>query len=364
MVFNCFCKLLIVKTTIKLSLHFITISLLLMSLFISNAFTKDDSIHNYIDQANGANRSTTTGSEADPFKSITYSILKNKNTSEPLFLHIKSGVYDADPSKKANEREIFPIELKNGMTIQGDDGVDNCIFNSNSKAAILRGEYLSDILIKNLTLKNMHRTSGGNGGGCEFIRCSGKVEQCIIQNNKAGDGGGIRLTVPNGDFFYLSENIVTGNTALSGKGGGLYIASTFKGDISSNTFNDNSAKDGSGGGFCISGDLYGNILDNQFNNNSATSSDGTWGGGFHVNAIFGNIQGNVYNNNSSSNSGGGFYSNYLYGDLINNSFNDNSAKWGGAFFVHITLVGNITTNIFNNNSATNYVDFESDFLNF
>ncbi|CAN2039495.1 hypothetical protein GMMP15_1300002 [Candidatus Magnetomoraceae bacterium gMMP-15] len=50
-----------------------------------------------------------------------------------MFVHVKAGTYDADPAKPANEREIFPIDLKNGMTIQGDDGAENCIINGRSR---------------------------------------------------------------------------------------------------------------------------------------------------------------------------------------------------------------------------------------
>ena len=116
-------------------------------------------IHIYIDQAGGANTSGTAGTEGDPFKSITYALLTmdGRGAADPWVVHVKAGVYDADPAKPAGEREIFPIELREGMTLQGDDGAGSCIisgsFNADSQVALVYGENLSGITIVGLALQ-------------------------------------------------------------------------------------------------------------------------------------------------------------------------------------------------------------------
>jgi len=350
-------KCLSVKLT-KIQLLSQLIAIILLSIFVSNGFTEKIYQHIYIDQANGTNSFSTTGTEADPFKSISYAILKNKDTTEPLFIHVKTGVYDANPTKAANEREIFPIELKNGMAIQGDDGVENCIisgaFNSNSKAAILKGQNLSGILIKDLTLKDMNRTSG-NGGGCEIINCSGKIEGCVFKSNKSENGGGFYLTIAQNALFDINSNKFFSNSCSYKWGGGFHVNSILKGNVSGNIFNNNSANyEARGGGFCVSGNFTGDIFGNTFNVNSADKTSDSRGGAF---CILGHFRGNLYSNTFKGNSGrnmaSAFYIIALTGNIYDNLFIGNVGD--SVFSVYYNMKGDVSDNIFTGNSESFFI---------
>jgi len=312
--------------------------------------------HIYVDQEQGSNSSMTTGSQTDPFKSITYAVLSNKDAEMPLFFHIKSGIYDTNPEKTANEREIFPIELKNNMTIQGDDGAENCIisgaFNTNSKSAIIRGDSVSDIYIKELTIKDITRSSG-NGAGCELIDCSGKIEGCVFQNCKGSYSysGALWMSFESKGHFDLLQNSFMDNSHQA-----IYAQTGYYGNISHNIFKNNRQ------GFVINGEMKGNIEFNLFINNQCYTN----GAGFSCGDIIGNIFDNVFYSNTLTNNdkhGVGFYSRNITGNIMNNYFIENSVTGSyrcqgiGFFAQHIS--GNISGNLFSGNTA--YTSYSSGF---
>ncbi|KPA12492.1 secreted protein containing DUF1565, partial [Candidatus Magnetomorum sp. HK-1] len=166
------------------------LTLLMLVTFVSLAFS---STHIWVDQNNGINDSSTPGTETQPFKSITYAFMKIKDST--IVVHIKAGVYDSNTSKPANEREYFPLQLRNEIIIQGESSKEECIIvgNENSNSPILFGENLSNIIIKNITFKSMKRTGGTkNGSAIELISSSGIIDNCaFIENETAGYGGGL-----------------------------------------------------------------------------------------------------------------------------------------------------------------------------
>jgi hypothetical protein len=305
--------------------------------------------HFYIDQANGHNTSTTAGTEADPFKSITYAIstMVARSTPDPWVVHIKAGTYDADPAKPANEHEVFPIELRSGMTLQGDDGAANCVisgaFNPNSNVALVHGESVQSLVIKHLTLRDMIRTGGTQyGGGAELVQCTGSVETCIFSKDQALFGGGLWLSLaPSGQFFIrsntFSECKVSGSYVRTG--GGFYVQGDLSGAIEGNTFIGNSSHGGAG--FHVAGSLNGDVLTNTFVENSASRSVGDalyypaiYGGGFYVSAnLVGNVVSNVFTRNLA----------YSYNTI------GLGYSRGGAFYVGGSFTGSITGNMFSGN---------------
>lgn len=348
----------------------------------------DDGI--YIDQVNGTNNSTTIGSAIDPFKSITYAMLTMaaRNTPDPWVVHIRAGIYDSDPDKPSNEREIFPIELRDGITFQGDTGAANCIlsgaFIPESQTAIIKGENLNNIIIKGLTIRDMYRTGGSvHGAGCELINCTGVIQGCVIKNNRCltslsyGYGSGFWLSIPEGGIFNIMENIFKGNGRSashrdrSASGGGFYVSGNYSGNISGNTFSKNSSYDhpAYGGGFFLNGNCSGDIKDNSFIQNYSGSShhSPSSGGGFYISGIYiGNITGNNFNGNmcwtsgyksTGTSKGGGFcVDNNFSGNITANTFNENYiVAWqpshGGGFFVRGSFNGQISENTFNKNSS-------------
>jgi len=316
--------------------------------------------HIYIDQAKGVNSSSTPGTEGEPFKSITYAMLvfKNQGTPNPWTVHIKAGTYNSDPTKPENEQEVFPIELRDNMTIQGDDGAENCIisgvFNTDiyNQLPILRGEGVSDITVKDLTLRDMKRT--GDGGGCYLSSSSGSIEGCLFKNNQASYGGGIYVSVFEGKRFDITGN--TFSEHFASYGGGVYVPGGLTGNITGNTFSQNTAK--TGGGVYVLGSLTGNITGNTFSQNTVYSLSFSYGGGVYVlGSLTGNITGNTFSQNSAYSSGGGVYVyGGLTGNITGNTFSGNSATYGfgGGVSVNGLFTGSIDLNLFSNNSVEEY----------
>jgi len=352
----------------KFALFVLVLSMAIFLYFQNYAYANIDYMHIYIDQAKGNNSYETDGSEVTPFKSITYAMLvmKNLNITKPLFLHIKAGVYNSDPSKKANEREIFPIEITNSIVMKGEDNAKECIisgsYNSDSKSALIRGQNLTNIFIQNLTLKEMERIdSASNGGALELINCSGTIENCIISNNKSTLGGGLWIeTSDNLQFNILNNQFKSNQSSISG--GGFYVIGDYIGEIKGNSFISNSiySKDkAKGGGFHIEGSCLANISNNTFYSNIIkTEEDHACGAGFYISNQIGKISNNLFINNSTeyvhhkSQFGGGFYIfDTITGSIEKNTFIGNYSQYGGGFCLYGKIIGTISSNLFSINTA-------------
>ncbi len=325
----------------------------------------------WVDQAEGHNVSSTTGAQADPFKSITYAMLTmtGRGAPDPWRLRIKAGVYDYDPAKPANEREVFPIELRDGMTLEGADGADVCIvsgaFNPLSNVGLVRGQNVASVTVRDLTFRDMNRTGGTvRGAGLELMEVSGTLERCTLTSNDANMGGGAWVSLLDGGTLYLLDNTFTDNG-----GGGLYVQDAFTGNVSGNTFSGNEfcgftvvgAFTGDvsgnifvrntfslgGGGFSVGGAFTGNVSGNTFTRNSG-------GGGFNVGGTFaGNISSNTFVGNSWGGNGGAFHVwGELAGDISNNTFAGNHGVCYGAFSLG-SLNGAVASNTFSRNSTDN-----------
>jgi len=367
--------------------------------------------HVWVDQSNGINNSSTTGSEESPFKSITYALMKIKN--DLIFLHIKAGLYDSSDTKPANEREIFPIKLRNQIIVQGESDKEDCVIsgNENSNYPIFFGENLQDITIKNITFTNMQRTGGTkNGAGIELINCSGTIHDSAFINNIAygGYGGGIWLTAPEvGSFNVFSCNFDSNSGT---HGGGIYI----KGNVTSDSFTNNHFESNNKGGIYVEGNwkvnenftnntllnnsnysaiyvhgkleiankqfsdnifegnyrglyVYGDFIADIENNSFIKNAVNSHGAGFYV---YYNVDGKIFNNQFKENSctgtshGSGFYVNgNVSSNISNNTFDSNKSYYCGGFYVNGQMDADIFNNIFNNNMCTHYSAFIVSTLN-
>ena len=90
--------------------------------------------HIYVDAVNGANAPTGRGSAASPYQSITYALLisTKSNLPDPWHVHIRPGTYNSDPAKPPAEREIFPLDLRQGMIFEGTTTAEECIIDGGS----------------------------------------------------------------------------------------------------------------------------------------------------------------------------------------------------------------------------------------
>jgi len=222
-----------------------------------------DYTHIWVDQATGTNSADTPGTADRPFKSITFALALAKNLTwpEPWRIHIRAGMYDADPCKPDIETEVFPIELRQDMILEGTDA-NTCIIDgrhlTDGYVPLVYGENLTNLEIRGLTLRNMDH-SQGNGGAAELISCAAQISYCKFENNSALSGGGVYLKPSLGSFRIggcaFTNNYAAGEVGGSSGcqgGGGLYLQGLglgqqiLNGSIAGCSFINNSAKRGGG----------------------------------------------------------------------------------------------------------------------
>ncbi len=302
--------------------------------------------HIYVDQANGVNSSGTTGSVADPYKSITYALgaSEYRGLPGPWVVHVKAGVYDSDPSKPANEREMFPIELRDGMTIIGEDGADSCIISgayaANSQSALIRGQDVDNVSLKNLMLRDNNRGSG-NGGGAELIDSYGEITGCRIENNDAGRGGGAWIS---GGPWKIKNTLFYQNTSgwspNGSAGGGVCFDVGLSLELLDNTFIDNSGWSLGGGVYIGGSGSSGTIMGNTFFRNQLENNEIS-GVGIYLSSFSGDISNNLF----VSNQGAGIYAEVITGSVEGNILSGNT---GSAFYTYGENIDPSKTVISNN----------------
>ena len=226
-----------------------------------------DYLYIWVDQGRGINNPGIPGTQEQPFKSITYALAmaRNLNWPEPWHVRIGPGLYDADPCKPDIETEVFPIELRQDMILEGID-VNTCIIDgrhfTEGYVPLVYGKNLTNLEISGLTLQNMYHL--GNGGAIELVSCGGRINNCILKNNTATKGAGLSLKPTLSSF-----------------------------DIVASTFTNNSARGYSdspyGGAIHIQGTLNGNIKNCLFINNDSTGSPYPRAPGIYAGEIIGDI---------------------------------------------------------------------------
>ena len=346
---------------------------LFFMIFIANFAFAETPTHVWIDKNNGINSQSTTGTETQPFKSITFALMVVKDNL--LVVHIKAGIYDNE-SELPIENEIFPITLREGIIIQGEATKEECVISgsSNSNVPIFLGEQLNNISIKNLTFKSMKRTGGSkNGAAIELISCSGQIDNCVfIENETSGKGGGLWLSTPDNTYFDITNCQFNKNKASTG------AACYIEGNLHSNQFINNEFEENTNGGFYVNGEwiINENFINNSFSNNtgdagfrvkqsmtvsnmnfSSNSFTNNKSRGFCVEKDLNtNIVDNIFDGNYVYSHGGGFYvTGNVNGRISNNQFINNylttSGHYGAGFYINGSLFDNINNNLFESNSA-------------
>jgi len=225
--------------------------------------------------------------------------------------------------------------------------ITNCFIKGN-EAENGGGVFLrNNSFVKNCVFDNNHALT--NGGAVYFDGAgSGNVSDCIISNNSARFGGGIRCN-HGGE---VSDCSIIGNIAALFSGG---VDCYYGGTVSGCTISGNSASQ-AGGAFCRSGGV---IFDCTFSGNSAGYAGGVYcypggsvsgctisgnsagfGGGTY--SFGGSISDCIISSNSASANGGGVSCNFggsLTNCLINNM---NTAPIGGGVYCHKGAIYNCT----------------------
>jgi len=235
-----------------------------------------------------------TGTTADePLKTIKCALSKiyadslNQNT-----IYLSAGIYSSETTG-----ETFPIEWSNYVSLEGNVE-DETILDANHENEVIQFHYVTDALIKNITIRN---SSYGGGIYCNHsspnlenvtmtdnsyagincvdnsnpslenatiisnsgsgIRCTNNsnpsLVNVIITNNYTGyDGGGIRC-IDNSNPS-LENVIITGNNA-NRYGGGIYCSDSCNPSLENVTITGNTANRNGGGIYCEESNLNFNI---------------------------------------------------------------------------------------------------------
>jgi hypothetical protein len=251
----------------------------------------------HVNQATGANTGTTTGALDDPFKSITFALLRlpNLGATPPVTIQVNPGTYDADPAKPSSEREIFPLSLPSGSTLTGTD-VATCVisgeFNPNSPAALIRLESATNVTIKNIVLRSMNRTTG-SGAVVEATSATLTIEGCSFHNNQ--NTTILDINTPNGGTFNLLDSNFTSNTGNYD----IYISGTASGTIRGNSFSSSTGLQfGSYDGTIENNRFYcPSIAISCYTTNTAIRGNYFGPATYHIYTAGGTITGNITSNN-------------------------------------------------------------------
>ena len=183
---------------------------------------------------------------------------------------IKAGKYNNDNGE---------ITINNNITIRGDDS-SNDILDANKnvdnkpKHRIFKVNDGKKLILENLTLtggwtQGPGHDEHGNGGAIYVDGGILNMTGCTVSENTAeANGGGIYVkngtvelknTIIGGNQYYTgtTPNMLKGNIARKGNGGGIYITGdskkTFNMENCTVSFNltENNGSDSSGGGICI-----------------------------------------------------------------------------------------------------------------
>ena len=226
-----------------------------------------------------------------------------------------------------------------GGIYSGDnDSFYDCIISGNTAEGFGGGVYGDADSSALYTDCVVESNKAKNGGGIyNYKKCT--VKDSVIRNNEATvNAGGI--TVGEGTQV-INCNIL--NNKASEKGGGLYGKNGVT--ITECTVKNNEALNG-GGAYVEDSAIK--FIDCKISNNNASQN----GGGIYSYGVC-NVNGGTVNNNTATNNGGGVY-NYLYGT---NTLTDvhvyaNNANNGGGIFAE----GNLTldnTKIYENTATVN-----------
>ena len=265
-----------------------------------------DILHNKIEQVNRDLYVSPDGSNDnsgifpdDPLRTVSYTLAKViADSMNPHIIHLANGYYS--PSKTG---EIFPLNCKSYVTLQGDD----------EEIVILNGEESSNILfcykdssfsVRNITIMNGWTRNFGGGIFCRYSNPS--FENIRVTGNRGHRGGGVYCSNSN---MYLKNVIISGNIT-SWNGGGILCANSTL-NLKNVTMHGNSANVSGGGTYFYKSDP--NLTNVTISKNTA----GLNGGGIWClksNPSFANV---TIRENTAHNAGGGI----CCGSNSNLSFN-------------------------------------------
>ncbi len=219
--------------------------------------------NDYYVNATTGNNAPGNGTQADPWKTVTYALGQISGTGHTV--HVAAGTYDSALG------ETFPLGIKNGVSLIGA-GESLCILDAKGSNGVIRGVGISEAstMIKNFTIRGGSNSSGGGGlfisAGSMLTVANNKITGNAVQPTPNGKkfGGGIYIlnsspTITNNE---IADNIVTANQAPSDPadfgayGGGVAVVGSSTPVIKQNIIRNNEVQNSFfavayGAGICV-----------------------------------------------------------------------------------------------------------------
>jgi hypothetical protein len=267
-------------------------------------------------------------------------------------------VFDINPNNTDDPATKMLVTL-NGLTIT--NGVASPGDGPAGSGGGIRDQGNASLTLNHVTVTNNIATADGGGIAMENTVNTPwtlTVNNSVISNNHAGDAGGGIDADGSGKIFINTGTVITGNTTVN-QGGGIWLDFIADGNnvlqtatltVTGATITGNSALTGPGGGIGNSGISTVTILSSTLANNFA----GTTGGGFGDQNNVGNliVVNSLFVGNDAVGDGGGIQEGGPVTSITNTQISGNSsgARGGGIFASGITLFVNDCT-IANNTAA-------------
>jgi|GEM_PF-1880242 len=291
------------------------------------SFEVIDEISNLIFVAKNGSDSKGSGSNTNPYATITYALTKVNNTKNTIY--VKKGTY--------NEHDM---EITKSVTIMGE----------NTELVFIDAEENGRIFLinddVNVTLKSISLTNA-------------KVDYYNDDFDIAGIGGAICLSDGN---LILNKTSIYNSSSAAGGAIGVCAGSSGSVSIYDSYFENNSLDSDaeysgysilSGGAVYSDSDLI--IVNSTFVNNNADDA-GSYNGGAVSVGETATIRNSTFINNSAEKGGAisveAFNSSNV--NIYNNTFEFNNASSGGAVYSSMSKLTSIYDNEFDNNTASSY----------
>jgi len=226
----------------------------------------------YVDGVNG-NNLTGDGSQAKPWKTISYAVKKTEaNETEDTF-YIAAGLYKNDPNLAVFDREVLPMKIRPGTKLIGVDASQVIVdagFLTETTSRFIEGvpeKDMKNVRIEGITFRNNNITNGTDAPGIYLTNASGIIKNCEFINIKTtGQRGAIYIIGDGISRFDFLGNLVKDCRAS-------HSSSIYGGVLFENVLSDFNGNTVSG---CYSASI-GNVFLNKFKGkvNSNTIKNGT-----------------------------------------------------------------------------------------
>ena len=172
-----------------------------------------------------------TGGRGGVFWMFTDAVCTIKNSWFHNNSAVNSGgaIYQNGNAKTAIENCIFEENSANGYVIENNSTEPFSLLHSKIQNNAARGLYSSNVAgalnIRDCVIKgNVTSTANTDGGGIRTVNATNYIERsAIIGNAVARNGGGIYLTLPNGNAsFQMINSTIAGNT-IGNSGAAVYV---------------------------------------------------------------------------------------------------------------------------------------------